>query len=65
MKKVKILKPVMGAYQMGYFGGEEIELTEALAEDMVQNGFAKYIESEIAETAESKSKPEKAVKKSK
>ena len=64
MKKVKILKPVMGAYQMGYFGGEEIELTEALAEDMVQNGFAEFASVE-AETAESKSKPEKAVKKSK
>ena len=60
MKKVKILKPVMGAYQMGYFGGEEIELTEALAEDMVQNGFGVAIEE--VETAESKSKPEKAVK---
>ena len=64
MKKVKILKPVMGAYQMGYFGGEEIELPEALAEDMVQNGFAEFVSVE-AETAESKSKPEKAVKKSK
>ena len=64
MKKVKILKPVMGAYQMGYFGGEEIELTEALAEDMVQNGFAEFVSIEV-ETAESKSKPEKAVKKSK
>lgn len=64
MKKVKILKPVMGAYQMGYFGGEEIELTEALAEDMVQNGFAQFVSVE-AETTESKSKPEKAVKKSK
>ena len=64
MKKVKILKPVMGAYQMGYFGGEEIELTEALAEDMVQNGFAEFVSVE-AETAESKSKHEKAVKKSK
>lgn len=64
MKKVKILKPVMGAYQMGYFGGEEIELTEALAEDMVQNGFAEFVSVE-AETAESKKQPEKAVKKSK
>lgn len=61
MKKVKILKPVMGAYQMGYFGGEEIELTEALAEDMIQNGFGEFVSVE-AETAESKSKPEKAVK---
>ena len=51
----------MGAYQMGYFGGEEIELPEALAEDMVQNGFAEFVSIE-AETAELKSKPEKAVK---
>ena len=64
MKKVKILKPVMGAYQMGYFGCEEIELTEALAEDMVQNGFAEFVSVEV-ETADFKSKPEKAVKKSK
>ena len=67
MKKVKLLKSICGAYQMAHFGGEEIEISEALAEDMVQNGFAVYIESESPEieTAELKSKPEKAVKKSK
>lgn len=65
MKKVKLLKSICGAYQMAHFGGEEIEISEALAEDMVQNGFAVYIESEAPETAELKTKPEKAVKKSK
>lgn len=64
MKKIKVLKPLMGAYQMGYFGGEEIEVSEAMAEDMVQNGFAEFVSVEV-ETKELKSQPEKAVKKSK
>lgn len=69
MKKIKILKSVCGAYQMGYFGGEEIEVSEALAEDMVQNGYAEFVSVEVeineVETKELKSQPEKAVKKSK
>jgi hypothetical protein len=64
MKKVKILKSICGAYSMGYFGGEEIEVSEALAEDMVQNGYAEFV-SVAVETKELKSQPEKAVKKSK
>ena len=64
MKKIKILKSVCGAYNMGYFGGEEIEVSEALAEDMVQNGYAEFVSVEV-ETKELKSQPEKAVKKSK
>ena len=64
MKKVKILKSICGAYSMSYFGGEEIEVSEALAEDMVQNGYAEFVSVEI-ETKELKSTPEKAVKKSK
>lgn len=63
MKKVKLLKSIIGAYGLGHFAGEEIEVSEALAEDMIQNGFCVAIEE--VETAESKSKPEKAVKKSK
>lgn len=63
MKKVKLLKSIIGAYGLGHFAGEEIEVSEALAEDMIQNGFGVAIEE--VETAESKSKPEKAVKKSK
>lgn len=64
MKKVKLIKSIIGAYGLGHFAGEEIEVSEAMAEDMVQNGFAEFVSVE-AETAESKSKPEKAVKKSK
>jgi hypothetical protein len=64
MKKVKILKSICGAYSMAYFGGEEIEVSEALAEDMVQNGYAEFVSVKI-ETKELKSQPEKAVKKSK
>lgn len=63
MKKVKLIKSIIGAYGLGHFAGEEIEVSEALAEDMIQNGFGVAIEE--VETAESKSKPEKAVKKSK
>ena len=69
MKKIKILKSICGAYNMGYFGGEEIEVSEALAEDMVQNGYAEFVSVEVeineVETKELKSQPEKAVKKSK
>lgn len=66
MKKIKLIKAIIGAYHMAHFAGEEIEVSEALAEDMVQNGFAEYIEKvEELETKESKSQPEKAVKKSK
>jgi hypothetical protein len=52
MKKVKILKSICGAYNMGYFGGEEIEVSEALAEDMVQNGYAEFVSVEIETLAE-------------
>lgn len=60
MKKVKLIKSIIGAYGLGHFAGEEIEVSEAMAEDMIQNGFGVAIEE--VETAESKSKPEKAVK---
>ena len=63
MKKVKLIKSIIGAYGLGHFAGEEIEVSEALAEDMIQNGFGVAIEE--VETAESKKQPEKAVKKSK
>ena len=66
MKKVKILKSVCGAYKLGYFGGEEIEVNEALADDMIENGFAIEVKESIeVETKELKTTPEKAVKKSK
>ena len=64
MKKIKILKSVCGAYNIAYFGGEEIEVSEALAEDMVQNGYAEFVSVEV-ETKELKTQPEKAVKKRK
>lgn len=60
MKKVKLIKSIIGAYGLGHFAGEEIEVSEAMAEDIIQNGFGIAIVE--AETAESKSKPEKAVK---
>ena len=64
--KIKLIKSAVGAYKLAYVAGEEIEVSDSLAEDMVQNGFAEYIENiEQVETKELKSTPEKAVKKSK
>jgi len=63
MKKVKLIKSIIGAYKMAHFAGEEIEVSEALATDMVENGFAEVIESsEELETKELKSTPEKPIK---
>jgi len=67
MKKIKVLKPLVGAYKMAYFGGEVIEVNEALAQDMVSEGFAEIVESEIEKPIENATEPqpkkEKAVKK--
>jgi uncharacterized protein YukJ len=67
MKKVKILKSLAGAYKMSYVAGDEIEVNEALANDLIENKFAIAIEVESTsvETKEQKTTPEKAVKKSK
>lgn len=67
MKKIKVLKSLAGAYKMGYVAGDEIEVNEALANDLIENKFAVAIEVESTEveTKESKTTPEKAVKKSK
>lgn len=63
MKKVKLIKSAVGAYKLAYVAGEEIEVSESLAHDLIENKFAIAIE-EI-ETKELKSQPEKAVKKRK
>lgn len=67
MKKIKVLKSLAGAYKMAYVAGDEIEVNEALANDLIENKFAVAIEIESTEveTKELKSTPEKAVKKSK
>lgn len=65
MKKIKLLKSPVGAYKLAYVAGEEIELSEALANDLIENKFAVEVESTEVETKELKTTPEKAVKKSK
>lgn len=67
MKKIKLLKSPVGAYKLAYVAGEEIELNEALANDLIENKFAIAIEVESTEieTKELKTTPEKAVRKSK
>jgi len=65
MKKIKLLKSPVGAYKLAYVAGEEIELNEALANDLIENKFAIEVESTEVETKELKTTPEKAVRKSK
>lgn len=65
MKKIKLLKSPVGAYKLAYVAGEEIELNEALANDLIENKFAVEVESTEVETKELKTTPEKAVRKSK
>lgn len=60
--KVKILKGTYGLFGAPYEPGESADLMDALAKEMIEAGYAEKAESEEIETAESKVKPEKAVK---
>ena len=58
--RVKILKDLVGMYRLCYEPGEEIDLPEAQAIELIETGHATPIEFRPqTETGKSKAKPEK------
>jgi hypothetical protein len=46
--KLLILKSPVGSHNLAYMAGEEVEgLSQAICEDLIDQGFAKAIESKI------------------
>jgi len=46
--KIKILKSPIGSHKLAYMAGEEVEgLSQALCEDLIDQGFAEEIQSKV------------------
>lgn len=65
MKTIKFIKSPIGAYGLAYAVGTTGEFETNQANELVENGFAEFCESEVIETAEKIQPKEvkKAVKK--
>jgi hypothetical protein len=59
---VKIIKPVVGMFQIACFVGEETELNDELAKELIEQEFAVKVEGETIENAVQETKREKATK---
>lgn len=59
---VKVKQPLLGKFNLAYFGGEEIIISEANIKDLVNGGYVEVI-TDIVETATAQPLVETATKK--